>query len=252
MATLQAIAQFLDEILEHRVTKDSALNGIQVDACTDVRKVGFAVDAALETFEKAKHAGCDLLIVHHGIIWGDHPYALTGLIRDRVKFLFRHNLSLYASHLPLDLHPVYGNNAQLARLLELKDLHLFGEYKGQELGFLGTLEAEMPLPLFCKKLEILLSTKCNLLTFGKPTVKHVAVISGAGASTLPEAITRGADALLVGEFSHSHYHLAQEGKINLVAAGHYATETLGVMALMPLLKDHFGVETVFIGAETEL
>lgn len=252
MATLQALTQFLDEVLEHRVTKDSALNGIQVDASTDIKKVGFAVDAALETFEKAKQAGCDLLIVHHGIIWGDHAYALTGLIKERVKFLFKHNLSLYASHLPLDLHPLYGNNAQLARLLELKDLQLFGEYKGQDLGFLGNLEAEMVLPLFCKKIEILLSTRCNLLTFGKAHVKCVAIISGAGASMLPEAITRGADALLVGEFSHSHYHLAQEGKINLISAGHYATETLGVMALMPLLKDHFGVETVFIAAETEL
>ena len=252
MAELKTIASFLDALLDHRVIKDSSLNGLQVDINHDIKKIGFTVDAALDTFMLAKEQHCDLLIVHHGILWGDGHYPITGLMRERLRCLFLNNLSLYASHLPLDLHPVYGNNAQLARLLELKDLHAFGEYHGQEIGFQGTLSHEMSLAQFSKKIEILLSTSCKTLAFGKSLIKSVAIVSGGGASTLPQAIERTADLLLVGEFNHSHFHIAKEGKINLLAAGHYATETLGVMALMPVLKDNFGVETVFLDAETDL
>ena len=107
-------------------------------------------------------------------------------------------------------------------------------------------------PAFVEKVNILLGTRSKVLSFGKKDIHSVAIVSGGGASTLPEAIDRGADVLLVGEFSHVHYHLAKEGSIHLVAAGHYATETLGVEALMQVLKEKFTVETVFIEEETGL
>ena len=252
MVTVKEVVQFLDAVLDQGTLKDSALNGLQVEASQEVKKIAFAVDACQEIFEKAKKEGCDFLITHHGIIWGNNWYSITGVMKDRVAFLLKNDLSLYAAHLPLDLHPKYGNNAELARLLDLQNLELFGEYRGADIGFRGKLEKELSVSEFKKKVELLLGIDALLLSFGKDVVKDIAVVSGSGACALSEAVDKGVDLLLVGEYSHVHYHLAKEGGINLLAGGHYATETLGVKALMPLLKEHFGVEVVFLDAETGL
>ena len=252
MVLLKSIVSFLDQILENKTIPDSAYNGLQVEASTHVTKIGFAVDAAQEIFRKAKEQRCDLLVVHHGILWGDRIYPIAGLMKERIHFLLGNNLSLYASHLPLDLHPKYGNNIRLVEMLDLKSIRTFGDYKGNDLGFLGEFDKPMPLSDLMEKLNILLGTECQVLPFGKQIVENIAIVSGGGASTLPEAIEKNADVLLVGEFNHVHYHIAKEGKITLLSAGHYATETLGVKALMPLLREQFGVETVFIDVETGL
>lgn len=249
MVSLKKITEFLDNELCIFEIEDKSNNGLQVSGVKDVRKIAFAVDACLEVFEKAKD--CDIIIVHHGISWEDSLKYLTGINYSRVKFLIDNNISLYAAHLPLDKHPKHGNNAELCRILQLKHLHGFGDYNGQVIGFAG--ERDISLKEFVKEIEDKLKTKCNVFDFGKKQIKKIAVVSGNGGSAMVrEAVAKNFDCLVTGEAGHSSYVTARDSNINLIAAGHYATETLGVKALMNLIKGKFDVETVFIDAPSGL
>lgn len=251
MVKLLTLTKFLDETLNIKNIKDLSLNGLQVFGKEQVKKIGFAVDACLEAFEKAKKLNCDMLIVHHGMFW-DKVKPLTGIQYKRVKSLVNNNMSLYAVHLPLDKHKKYGNNIQIAKILNLKNIKEFGEYHGEIVGFSGTLKRKMKIKDFLKLIEKKLKTKCDILSFGKKEVQSVAIVSGGGSSSIDEAIEKGFDVFLTGESTHGKYHFAKEGKINLVTAGHYATETAGLKALQKLLRQKFNIQTVFIEVPTGL
>jgi len=245
MAKLKEVVDFLDNELGIKEVVDSSNNGLQVSGNKEIKKIAFAVDACMEVFEKAKDF--DMIIVHHGISWDDSLKYLISINYSRVKFLVDNNISLYAAHLPLDKHPKHGNNAELCRIFELKHIHGFGDYHEQVIGFAG--EKEISLKEFVKEIEKKLETKCHLFEFGKKQIKKIAVVSGNGGSAIVrEAVSKDFDCLVVGEAGHSSYHTAKEGNINLIAAGHYATETLGVKALMNLLKEKFDVDVKFIDA----
>jgi len=248
MVLLKEVVDFLDNELGIKDVADSSNNGLQVSGNNEVKKVAFAVDGCMEVFEKAKDF--DMVIVHHGISWDDSLKYLTGINYSRVKFLIDNNISLYAAHLPLDKHPKHGNNAELCRILGLKHIHGFGNYHEQMIGFAG--EKEISLNDFVKEINKKLNTSCKVFDFGKNKIKKIGVVSGGGSSALNEAIEKGLDCFVTGEVPHHTYQLAKEGKINLIAAGHYATETLGVKALMELVKKKFDVETVFIDAPSGL
>ena len=247
MAKIKEVVDFLDNELGIKDVEDSSNNGLQVSGNKEIKRIAFAVDACLEVFEKAKD--CDMIIVHHGISWEDSLKYLTGLNYSRIKFLIENGISLYTAHLPLDKHPKHGNNAEFCRIFGLKNIQGFGDYNSQTIGFLG--EKDISLNEFVKEIEKKLKTKCLVLGFGKKQIKKIAVVSGNGGSAIVrEAVSRGVDCLVVGEAGHSSYHTAKEGKINLIAAGHYATETLGVKALMNPVKEKFNVEVKFIDAPT--
>jgi len=245
MASLNSIVRFLNAQLRVKSIPDSSRNGLQVRVQKEIRKVGFAVDASLTTFEKAARAGCDMLVVHHGIRWKGLRDR-TGLQRKRVAFLKGRRMNLYAAHLPLDLHPEYGNNIELARLLGLGGIEKFGRYKGRELGFKGRLSAPRTPGWVAKRLEKAVKAECTVLGFGRPKVKSVGIVSGGGSDALVDAYEERLDCFVTGEAPHHIYHEAKDLRKNVIIAGHYATETTGVRALMPLLKEKFGVRVAFI------
>jgi len=209
------------------------------------------VDASLDTILKAKVFNADMLIVHHGIIWGGISY-VRGLIAKRLKELLVAGINLYAVHLPLDAHPEVGNNVQLLKLLNLEAKEPFGEYHGVKIGYIGEFDEPKPLPLIAQILaEKLPAEYVKSYEFGLQEVKRIAVVSGGGGFAIEEA-SRKADLLITGEITHEDYRVAEDLRVSVIAAGHYATETLGVKALMGVLKEKFGVKTVFIDNPTGL
>ncbi|MBN2454065.1 Nif3-like dinuclear metal center hexameric protein [Candidatus Woesearchaeota archaeon] len=250
MPSLFSITRFLDEILRIRDIADSSNNGLQVGKGGEIFKVAFAVDACLDAFEKAKKAGANLVVVHHGISWKDSLKYLTDFNYKRINFLMSSSMALYAAHLPLDKHNDYGNNVQLFRLLKLKNTKPFGEYEGDFIGYSGEFEKEMEVEEVAAILKENLGSECKILKFGREKIRTAAVVSGRAAECLAEAVQKGVDVLITGEVVHESYHTAKDGGINVIAAGHYKTETLGVKALMPLVQQKFNIPTVFIESDT--
>ena len=198
----------------------------------------------MSTFEKASGLDVDLLVVHHGIKW--RPQKDRELERRRTAYLKKRDMALYAAHLPLDLHEVYGNNIQLCRLLDVRDPRKFGRYHGVKIGYAGTFCKATGLDEVAAKLKELLRSSCRVHRFGKERVRSIGIVSGGGGSMLTEAYSSKLDCFLVGEIDLAVYNAAREYGMNLIVAGHYATETVGVRALMPLVRDAFGVDTVFV------
>jgi len=231
---------------------DSSLNGLQADNDGGpIRKVAFAVDACLETFERAAACGAGMLFVHHGLYWGK-PLALTGVHRGRIAALVKNDTALYAVHLPLDQHPELGNNAALADLLGIVDPVPFGEYHGKKIGWMGKLAAPSTVEAAAKKIEYLGRPAPTILPFGKKLSESCAVISGGAAYEALQALDAGVDMYVSGEANHGMYHHALEGKLNVIAGGHYSTEVWGVRRVMARLAADTGMETEFIDAPTGL
>ena len=249
---LNKLAFFLDKELRlSEFPKDESANGLQVEGRPVVSRIGIAVDACDFVFSEAARKKMDFLIVHHGLIWGNGLRSIDGVLRKRIKTLLDDNLSLYACHLPLDWHPAYGNNIQLLKALSIKKMGEFGDYHGRKIGYWGMLRRETELKDFVVLINKTLNTKAATHDFGR-LVKSVGIVSGGGWSAIHDAERHGIDTLLVGEPSHSAYTLAEEMKVNLVFAGHYATETLGVRAVGEMLKMKFRLPVGFIDHPTGL
>lgn len=245
------LVAWLDEYLEIREWSDKSLNGLQVEGADRVTTVATATDAALATFAMAIEAGADLLLVHHGLFWGD-PAPVAGPLRTRLVTLLDAGLSLYAAHLPLDAHPVVGNNAVLAELLGLEEREPFGTWGEKAIGVRGRLAGPTDRTGLAGRLEALLGARPEVLPFGPDRIERVGIVSGDAAELVEEAARAGLDAFVTGESSHTAWHAARECRVNLVFAGHYATETVGVRALGERLADEFGIEATFLDAPTGL
>ncbi|MCK5673727.1 MAG: Nif3-like dinuclear metal center hexameric protein [Spirochaetales bacterium] len=231
---------------------DSSMNGFQVDqGVKTVRKVAFAVDASLETFKRAKDWNADLLFVHHGLFWG-YPIAVKNSHYERLSFLIKNSLSLYAVHLPLDLNPIVGNNFGIAKKLNLKNIQPFGSYKGVKIGASGTLIQEQTINEILDLLDTDRDQMLGILPFGKKKISTVAVVSGGAAREITQALEQKIDLYITGDLSHETYHTCQEGEINMISAGHYFTETFGPKLLAEKLKRDKAIETVFIDVPTGL
>jgi dinuclear metal center YbgI/SA1388 family protein len=248
---LNVLVRFLDKVLRIRSIKDDSKNGLQIRGKDEISKIAFSVDACMEVFVKARQLGCQMVIVHHGLYWKRQKYKKNTAKRE--SFLKKNRISLYAAHLPLDCHDKYGNNIELARLLGIRNPRKWARYHGFPLGYMGktrisreTLERLINGRLVNRRL----GAGCRVLAFGPKMISLLGIVSGGGGFALEEAMLHKLDCFLVGEFSHSMYHHAKEAKLNIVIAGHYATETLGVKALAKLLHHKFNIETVFIDAPT--
>jgi dinuclear metal center YbgI/SA1388 family protein len=250
--TVRNITGFLNKTLRVKKIKDASLNGLQVRSRKSgaIAKVGFAVDACMSTFEKANRLGVELLVVHHGIKW--RPQKDRDLEKTRAAYLEKHNMALYAAHLPLDLHEEYGNNMQLSSLLGLRDMRKFGRYHGIRIGYAGTFRETTSPDELAGILNKNLRTVCRVFQFGNKRVRSLGIISGGGGGMLKEAVREKLDCFLVGELDLAVHNAARDHGMNIIAAGHYATETVGVKALMPAVREAFGVETVFIDDAKDL
>jgi dinuclear metal center YbgI/SA1388 family protein len=244
MVKLNTIVKFLNNELKIKSIKDESFNGLQVRASNEIERVGLSVDACMDVFEKAKKLRCDLIIIHHGIFWKKYKEYIN-LIKKKVSFLKKNKISIYAAHLPLDKHFKYGNNSNLFRMLNIEPKELFGG-----VGYLGYFKKSRNIDSIVKELENKLKTKCKVWKFGKTNIKRIAIVSGYGVSEISEAIKKKVDLLVVGEASHGSYLRAKDGKLSMIIAGHYKTETVGVKALGLLLEKKFNVKTAFIDNPT--
>jgi dinuclear metal center YbgI/SA1388 family protein len=248
---LRDIVSFLDTSLRiAEFPADDSSNGLQVEGRAKVARIGVAVDACDAVFDIAWQRGVDLLIVHHGLIWGGIT-SISGIMKKRLQMLFDSGISLYACHLPLDWHPVLGNNIRLLKLLGIRKKGEFGEYHGRRIGYWGALPNAVPVSRFVKTVDQALDTQSHSALFRREA-RNIGVVSGGGWSAIHDAERLGIDTFLTGEPSHSAYCLAEELKINLVFAGHYATETLGVKAVQALLQRRFGIPSEFLHHPTGL
>lgn len=244
MVVREDVVKFLNEYLLINSIEDSSLNGLQVEGRSRVRKIVFGVSASMELFKRAKAAGADMIVVHHGLLWGKEQ-ALTGLFGRRVKFLLENEISLLGYHLPLDKHPVVGHNALLLKSICAQNLKPFSMYHGQHIGFWGEI-APIGLKALAQKLAKVCNTKPTILPFGPQKIRTVGIVSGGGWSMITDGIDLGLDLYVTGSLDEPVQELCREGKINCIALGHYNSEKIGVRALMNLVQKQFDVKTEFI------
>jgi dinuclear metal center YbgI/SA1388 family protein len=245
------LTDYLDNLLCVKDFKfDHSNNGLQIEACENVHKVFFAVDAAMETFTEASRRGANLIVVHHGLSWGSEPKRFTGIVANRLQYLFEKHISLYAVHLPLDAHPVLGHNACIADVINLRKRKMFFEYDGVNIGIAGELQRMTSLKSLCTKLNDITS---DIIVYGmKSDIKKIGIVSGGGGSAINVAANAGLDCLITGEITHCDYHFAIESGIAVITLGHYRSEIPGLLAVMKKVESELGVFCEFIDIPTGL
>lgn len=253
IVNLLDLTTYLDATLRIGELPDysNAVNGLQLSNRTgDVSQIVAAVDATLPVVQKAITAGGDLLLVHHGMFWsGLQPW--TGATFERMRLAIENNLAIYSVHLPLDVHPELGNNAQIAKAMQLTPTGGFLDYKGMNVGVM--CEETLPLEAVLARFKHVLDGGPVHLCAGGPKVtKKIGISSGGSGSEVAAAAKAGVDTFITGEGPHWSYTLAEELGINVLYGGHYATETFGVKALARKLNEKFGLPWQFVDHPTGL
>lgn len=246
------ITEYLDRELEVEFFNDLSLNGLQVEGKDSIKKVAAAVDAGMSVIDEAIKESVDLLVVHHGIFWGK-PFAISGSKKELIKKLIDSGLNLYASHIPLDANEKHGNNYSLARLLKLSKLEKTAEYSGAFIGCKGVNKAGSSLDDFVDALKTLdgaAQTNFIIMPFGPKKPEQVSIISGSGIDEIYNFEKNSFDTFITGEAKQFAYHFAKENKLNVICAGHYATETVGVKNITSHIADKFKLENIFIDQPT--
>jgi dinuclear metal center YbgI/SA1388 family protein len=239
-ASTNEVIAFLDELLEPGRFDDYGPNGLQVPGTRDVSTVVTGVSAHVELFERAAEAGADLVLVHHGLFWRGMPMEITQALHRRLVPLFAHGMALAAYHLPLDGHPEHGNNALLAAGLGCDATEPFATHHGTPIGVAGAFGGDgITLDELVERVRSLTNREPLVLREGPERIRRIGIVSGAGADYATDAAARGMDALLTGEPAERVAAIAREERIHVLAAGHHATETLGVRRLGELLaREH--------------
>ena len=244
--SLKRVTQFLDHTLQNNAFTDSSNNGLQIAKKGSVSSVAVGVDASLRFLQAAHEQGADFVICHHGLSWADSLKRITELNYDLVSFAITHNIAVYASHLPLDAHPLYGNNVQLAKILKLGHIEPAFSYHGNTIGVTGTLPKALAFTDFCNLIGHQITSHYQILDFGPKKIKRIGIVSGGGADMIADAKALGVDLFLTGEPSLQGYTQAENLKMNVVFAGHYATELTGVRALAILVTRNLRVPSTVI------
>ena len=241
---LNELEIYLNQLLDTARFHDYCPNGLQVEGRNEIHRLVSGVTASLDLLEAAVAANADVILVHHGYFWRGEDPCLIGMKHRRIAFLMEHNVGLLSYHLPLDAHPEFGNNIQLARRLGLIEKGRFGE---QDIAMHGTLHPE---GLDLKALQIVIQRALGRepLVIGneaKP-IRRVAWCTGAAQSYFDEAIRLDVDAFITGEISERTVHAARESAVAFISAGHHATERYGVQALGEHISKKFGIAHRFI------
>jgi dinuclear metal center YbgI/SA1388 family protein len=251
MASLSEIVGCANEYL--RVGEigdwDNALNGLQIENSGRITKIGAAVDVSTRVLKHAAKKDVDLLIVHHGLFWPGLQPIMHGLHR-QLKIAFENDIALYSAHLPLDLHPIAGNNAQLATALGLRSTIPFLEEKGQRIGLKAKCSQSRDEVI--RKLRMAVGGTVKVFNFGPTKANTIGIVTGAAGSEIYRIAQEKIDTFITGEAPHWAAVAAEELGINLLLGGHYATETFGVKALAAHLSKRFKVPWEFIDCPTGL
>jgi len=241
------IMNYLEKVFNYKTfTEPYSSNGLQVEGNENVQKIAFAVDATLETMQKAIDNNCQMLIVHHGIFWPSIK-SVTGPNKRKIKLILDNGLSLVGMHLPLDRHEKIGNNIEMIKLLGANKV------KNEDEGFMiGEFENVKKITEIVNILDKELDTISKFFDFSNGKVKRFAVCTGAGTGILNQVIKSNCDLFITGELRYEAHENAKENGISLIASGHYATETLGVKALMAKMQEELDIESVFIDGKIDL
>jgi dinuclear metal center YbgI/SA1388 family protein len=251
MISLSDIVSYTDEFLRIREVGDwdNALNGLQIENSGRVTRLGAAVDVSTRVLSEAAKRNVDLLIVHHGLFWpGLQP--VRSALRRQLQLAFENDIALYSAHLPLDIHPKVGNNAELVAALGLKSAQPFLEEKGQPVGL--KVQVSIPRNDLVRKLRKALGGPVKVFSFGPRQTCTIGVVTGGAGSEIYRVAQENIDTFITGEAPHWAAVAAQELGMNLLLGGHYATEVFGVKALAAHLSKRFGIPWEFIDCPTGL
>ncbi len=250
VASRAELLSAFDQLLEPARFKDFGPNGLQVEGKGEVRKIVSGVTASLALIEAAVASGADAIFVHHGLFWRGQDGRVTGWMKQRLALLLAHDINLFAYHLPLDAHPVLGNNAQLALQLGLRaydgEAGRFGE---QGLGCLGgKLDggSYSSAQSLAESLEKVLKRPVVSVDGLNAAIKNIAWCSGGAQGYFEEAIAAGADAFITGEISEPQAHYAREMGVAYIACGHHASERYGAPAVAAHVAAQWGLAHEFI------
>jgi dinuclear metal center YbgI/SA1388 family protein len=249
MLSLPELVRYVDDYLRIREIEDwpNAGNGLQIENSGRITKIGAAVDVSTRVLTQAAKKAVDFLIVHHGLFWpGLRP--VTGALRRQLKLALENDIALYSAHLPLDIHPKVGNNAQLAGLLGLKLTRPFFEEKGQLIGLKASVS--VPREELARRLRKAVGDSIKAFNFGPEKTKTIGIITGAAGSEIDKVAQEKIDTLITGEAPHWAAVAAEELGMNLLLGGHYATETFGVKALVAHLSKRCNIPSAFISSPT--
>ena len=251
MASLSDIVSYTDDFLRIREVGDwdNALNGLQIENSGKVTGIGAAVDVSTRVLSAAAKKNVDLLIVHHGLFWpGLQP--VRSALRRQLQLAFENDIALYSAHLPLDVHPKVGNNAELVAAIGLKSAQSFLEEKGQPVGLKA--RASMPRNELTRKLRKALSGPAKVFNFGPKRPRMIGIVTGGAGSEIYRVAQENIDTFITGEAPHWSAVAAEELGLNLLLGGHYATEVFGVKALAAHLSKRFEIPWEFIDCPTGL
>jgi dinuclear metal center YbgI/SA1388 family protein len=251
MPSLSDIVGYTDDFLRIRDVGDwdNALNGLQIENSGQVARLGAAVDVSTRVLTEAAKKNVDLLIVHHGLFWpGLQP--VKSALRRQLRLAFENDIALYSAHLPLDIHPKMGNNAELVAVLGLKSAQPFLEEKGQRVGLRARVS--MPQSELVRKLRKALGGPVKVFSFGPKQTRMIGIVTGGAGSEIYRVAQENIDTFITGEAPHWAAVAAQELGMNLLIGGHYATEVFGVKALAAHISKRFGIPWKFIDCPTGL
>ncbi|MFA6096456.1 MAG: Nif3-like dinuclear metal center hexameric protein [Candidatus Paceibacterota bacterium] len=236
------IIEYLNEYLKVKDFQDYCHNGLQIEGKEDVSKVITGVTMSMALIGEAIKEKAEMIIVHHGIFLRDipSPLQLGGLYKARIKEILHNDINFAGYHLPLDAHPVIGNNISLCKLFGMKKCRPF------DVGFVGELDEAVDLAEFVKIVNDRLQTGSLVLPYGKNRVKKIAVISGGSSVDFKQAFDRGADVFIGGDIREEVVRKIEEIRFNFINAGHYNTEKLGIQNLGKLIEKRFKIKAEFI------
>lgn len=234
-----------DRFLNVAKIADYCPNGLQVEGRSQVRRIVSGVSASQALLDAAIEAQADAVLVHHGYFWKNEDARIVGMKQRRLKTLLNHDISLLAYHLPLDVHPQVGNNAQLARVLDLLVEGPLEPDNAKSVGLVGSLRTPISPVEFQRRIYQALGRE-PLLIDGQRPIQRIAWCTGGAQGYIEQAVAAGVDAYLTGEISEPTVHIARENGLSFFAAGHHATERYGVQALGDYLAAQFGIEHRYI------
>ena len=248
MPRSEDLVRYCDELLRAAAFPDVAVNGLQVAGTGEIRRLAVAVSTSRFTLDAAAALGANALLVHHGLLWGARSGAISGLFADRLRLLFTHDMSLIAYHLPLDGHPDIGNCALLARAAGFAAVGRFASVGGEPLGVVGEVVQPLSLAALLDRMRAI--TDRDPVAVGAvdvhDAIDRVGFLTGSGHSALEDAVAAGCQVLVTGDVRESTMAEARELGLIVIAAGHEATERLGVQALAQELEREFSIETQVI------
>ena len=253
--TVEALTQFCDDYLSANAFKDYAPNGLQVDGGRPIQRIVTGVTACEALIDVAIADGADAIMVHHGYFWKGEPATITGMKGRRIRKLMQHGISMIGYHLPLDAHPIVGNNAMLAEILDLTITGALYPAESHPVGNIATCVPQSPDDLIAKITQALGRTPLHIAAeyhenssseTSNRLIERIGICTGGAQDMIEQAALMGCDAFISGEISERTTHIARELGIDYFACGHHATERGGIQALGKIVSQEFGLPVTFI------